>query len=48
MVFPAFLLPGWLWGVAGMCIAVPVLVALKVVCDHVERFAPVGEFLGRD
>jgi len=48
MVFLAFLLLGWLWGIAGMFIAVPILVALKVFCDHVERFAPVGEFLGRD
>jgi len=48
MVFLAFLVLGWLWGIAGMFIAVPILVALKVFCDHVERFAPVGEFLGRD
>ncbi|HEY5930929.1 MAG TPA: AI-2E family transporter [Burkholderiales bacterium] len=48
MVFLAFLVLGWLWGIAGMFIAVPILVTLKVFCDHVERFAPVGEFLGRD
>ena len=48
MVFLAFLVLGWLWGIAGMFIAVPILVALKVFCDHVARFAPVGEFLGRD
>lgn len=48
MVFLAFLVLGWLWGVAGMFIAVPILVTLKVFCDHVERFAPIGEFLGRE
>ncbi|HEX7811369.1 MAG TPA: AI-2E family transporter [Burkholderiales bacterium] len=48
MVFLAFLALGWLWGVAGMFIAVPILVTFKVFCDHVERFAPIGEFLGRD
>jgi predicted PurR-regulated permease PerM len=48
MVFIAFLLLGWLWGIAGMFIAVPILVTLKVVCDHVERFAALGEYLGRD
>lgn len=47
MVFLAFLLLGWLWGIAGMFTAVPILVTLKVICDHVERFAPLGEFLGR-
>ena len=48
MVFVAFLLLGWLWGIAGMFIAVPILVTLKVVCDHVERFAALGEYLGRE
>lgn len=48
MVFVAFLALGWLWGVAGMFIAVPILVTLKVFCDHVERFGSIGEFLGRD
>jgi predicted PurR-regulated permease PerM len=48
MVFLAFLVLGWLWGIAGMFIAVPILVTLKVICDHVERFAPLSEYLGRD
>lgn len=47
MVFLAFLVLGWLWGIAGMFVAVPILVVLKVFCDHVGRFAPLGEFLGR-
>ncbi len=37
---------GWLWGVAGALLAVPLLVMLKIICDHTERLAPVGEFLG--
>lgn len=48
MVFLSFLLLGWLWGIAGMFIAVPILVTLKVICDHVGRFATLGEYLGRD
>jgi predicted PurR-regulated permease PerM len=47
MVFVAFLLLGWLWGIAGMFLAVPILVTLKVICDHVERFAALAEYLGR-
>ncbi|MEO8164295.1 MAG: AI-2E family transporter [Betaproteobacteria bacterium] len=47
MVFSAFLLMGWLWGIAGMFIAVPLLVTLKVICDHVDYLAPLGEYLGR-
>jgi len=48
MVFVAFLVLGWLWGIAGMFVAVPILVTLKVICDHIERFAAVGEYLGRN
>jgi predicted PurR-regulated permease PerM len=47
MVFVAFLLLGWLWGIAGMFVAVPLLVTLKVICDHVERLTALGEYLGR-
>lgn len=36
----------WIWGVAGAFLAVPMLAALKIMCDHVESLAPVGEFLG--
>ncbi|MCC6982736.1 MAG: AI-2E family transporter [Bauldia sp.] len=36
---------GWLWGIAGLLVAVPFLVVVKVFADHVEGMAPVGEFL---
>ena len=48
VIFMSFLLWGWLWGIAGMLIAVPLLVTIKICCDHVESLAPVAEFLGRD
>jgi len=35
-----------IWGVAGAFIAVPLLATFKILCDHVETLAPVGEFLG--
>ncbi|HVF62326.1 MAG TPA: AI-2E family transporter [Thermoanaerobaculia bacterium] len=37
---------GWIWGVTGALIAVPLMVILKILCDHSARLAPVGEFLG--
>jgi predicted PurR-regulated permease PerM len=36
---------GWLWGMVGVFIAVPMLVVVKVFTDHVEGLAAVGEFL---
>jgi predicted PurR-regulated permease PerM len=38
---------GWIWGVGGAFLAVPILVTFKIVCDHIEPLGPVGEFLGR-
>lgn len=37
----------WIWGVAGAFIAVPLLASFKILCDHIETLAPIGEFLGR-
>lgn len=39
---------GWLWGVVGVFIAVPVLVVTKVVCDHVPALAPLGILLSAE
>jgi predicted PurR-regulated permease PerM len=46
-VFISFLFWGWLWGIAGMLIAVPMLIIVKVVCSHVEQWEPIGTFLDR-
>jgi len=46
-VFISFLFWGWLWGIAGMLIAVPTLIIVKVVCSHVEHWEPIGTFLDR-
>ena len=48
VIFISFLLWGWLWGIAGMLIAVPLLVTLKICCDHLAPLAPIAEFLGRE
>jgi predicted PurR-regulated permease PerM len=36
---------GWIWGVLGALIAVPMLVTIKVFADHIDPFRPFGEFL---
>jgi len=35
----------WFWGIPGVMLAVPLLVALKVAAEHVEGWRPVREFL---
>lgn len=36
---------GWLWGVMGFVLAVPITAVIKVICDHVEDWEPVGRWL---
>ena len=36
---------GWLWGIAGVILAVPILAAFKIFCTHVEPMEPIAEFL---
>ncbi|HEY7440847.1 MAG TPA: AI-2E family transporter [Vicinamibacterales bacterium] len=45
-VFVGVLFWSWLWGIWGALLAVPILVVLKTVADHVEDLKPVGELLG--
>ena len=37
---------GYLWGVIGAIIAVPLMVTIKVICDHIEALRPVATLLG--
>ena len=45
-VFVGLLAWGWLWGVWGLLLGVPILMMVKAVCDRVEDLKPIGEFLG--
>ncbi|MGL4981527.1 MAG: AI-2E family transporter [Treponemataceae bacterium] len=37
---------GWLWGFAGLLIAVPIMAILKIICDSVDMFKPFSIILG--
>jgi predicted PurR-regulated permease PerM len=45
-VFLGLLFWGWLWGVPGMLLAVPLLMAFKTISDRVADLKPVSELLG--
>ncbi len=45
-VFVGLLFWSWVWGVWGILLAVPMMMVIKVVCDHVEPLQPVGHLLG--
>jgi predicted PurR-regulated permease PerM len=45
-IFVGLLFWSWVWGVWGTILAVPMLMAVKAVCDRIEDLQPFGELLG--
>ena len=45
-VFISLLFWGWMWGVWGMLLSIPIVVIVKVVSEHVDQLKPVAELLG--
>jgi predicted PurR-regulated permease PerM len=46
-VFVALLFWGWLWGVWGLLLAIPIIGIVKVVSEHIEDLHPLAELLGK-
>jgi predicted PurR-regulated permease PerM len=46
VVFISVLAFGWLWGVWGLLLGVPVVVIVKAICDRIEDLRVFGELLG--
>ena len=46
-VFVSVLFWGWMWGVWGLLLAVPIMIAIKAAEDQIEPLQPFGELLGR-
>lgn len=44
-VFLAIVFWGWIWGVIGVFVAVPMLIVVKVFCRHIESLSGLDEFL---
>ncbi|XAL99580.1 AI-2E family transporter [Phycisphaeraceae bacterium D3-23] len=44
-VFLAVILGGWLWGIAGALMAVPILVVVYVFCSHIESLQMIALFI---
>lgn len=45
-VFISLLFWGWLWGIWGMLLSIPIIVITKAVAQHVEPLHPLAELLG--
>lgn len=42
----SLLIWGFIWGAMGLILAVPIMAAVKIICDHVASLRPIGEWMG--
>lgn len=47
-IFLALVILGWIWGMIGVLIAVPVLATIKLACEHIGPLQPIAVLLGQD
>lgn len=45
-VFVSVLAWGWLWGLWGLLLGIPIMMAVKAICDRVDDLKAIGELLG--
>ena len=46
--FVGLLFFGWIWGLWGILLAIPILAIVKAICDRSDALAPVSELLSRE
>jgi len=46
VVFAGLLFFGWLWGIWGLLLAVPLLAVIKAIAERVDELHPVAELMG--
>ena len=45
-VFVSLIVWSWLWGTWGVFLAVPMMMVIKAICDHIEDLKPWGDLMG--
>ena len=45
-IFVSVMFWGWMWGPLGLIMAVPILMIVKTIADHVESMTGISELLG--
>ena len=47
VIFVSLVFWGWLWGVPGAAIAVPLLMTFKIICEQIHDLRPISDFLSK-
>ncbi len=45
IIFLSLMFWTWLWGISGALLSVPLVMTVKILCDHTRPLKPVGDFL---
>ena len=46
LILVGLLVWGWLWGIVGMFLAVPIMAIIKIICENVPQLKPVAILMG--
>ena len=47
-IFISLLFWGWIWGIWGLLLGVPIMMAVKAVCERTEEWQPIAHLLGQE
>jgi predicted PurR-regulated permease PerM len=45
LVLVSLILWGWMWGIWGMVLSIPIMATIKIICENVETLAPVAALM---
>jgi len=45
VIFISLIFWMWLWGIPGALLSIPMLMMIKILCEHSKALSPIGEFL---
>jgi predicted PurR-regulated permease PerM len=48
VVILSLLVLGWMWGLVGILIAVPVLTCFKIIAEKIPGLTPVAQLIGHE
>jgi predicted PurR-regulated permease PerM len=46
VVLLSLLFWGWLWGIVGALLSIPIAAAIKIVCENIETLHPISVMMG--
>ena len=45
-IFAGLIFWSWMWGMAGLLLAVPIMMLIKATCDRIDGLQRIGQMLG--